>query len=276
MTVYAIGATSLIGGGSGALDAEHVNDADGNLQIHDGDPAFVCVQGDVIYHFIADADSGGVPDGEAVIKPLWESDGVSYTGDLRWIRHYVFGIGGEAFTTALKNKLEGVEALADVTDAVNVAAAGAVMSETDPVFSAWDKDYADLSNTPTLGTAAAENVGAFAPALGADDNYVTDAEKSVVGNTSGVNTGDQDLSGKENTGVASGLVTAHESAYDHSLIGTALQADGTKAMTGNLNMGTHKITGVVDPVDDQDAATKKFVMDQIENALAKAAVLGTL
>ena len=31
----------------------------------------------------------------------------------------------------------------------------------------------------------------FAPAMGADDNYVTDAEKTVIGNTSGTNTGDQ-------------------------------------------------------------------------------------
>lgn len=30
-----------------------------------------------------------------------------------------------------------------------------------------------------------------APALGVNDNYVTDAEKTVIGNTSGVNTGDQ-------------------------------------------------------------------------------------
>ena len=34
----------------------------------------------------------------------------------------------------------------------------------------------------------------FAPALGVDDNYVTAAEKVVIGNTSGTNTGDQDLS----------------------------------------------------------------------------------
>jgi len=31
----------------------------------------------------------------------------------------------------------------------------------------------------------------FAAAMGADDNYVTDAEKTVIGNTSGTNTGDQ-------------------------------------------------------------------------------------
>jgi len=30
----------------------------------------------------------------------------------------------------------------------------------------------------------------YASPLGADDNYVTDAEKTVIGNTSGVNTGD--------------------------------------------------------------------------------------
>src|SRR5690606_28453345 len=34
----------------------------------------------------------------------------------------------------------------------------------------------------------------FAPALGADDNYVTNAEKILLSNTSGINTGDQDLS----------------------------------------------------------------------------------
>ena len=32
--------------------------------------------------------------------------------------------------------------------------------------------------------------------------------------------------------------------------------------TGNLVMNTHKITGVVDPTADQDAATKKYVNDE--------------
>ena len=41
-----------------------------------------------------------------------------------------------------------------------------------------------------LDFASAAHTG-FAPALGADDNYVTDAEKIVIGNTSNTNTGDQ-------------------------------------------------------------------------------------
>ena len=75
-----------------------------------------------------------------------------------------------------------------------------------------NKDLSDASNT--LGSANVTAAGAlmesevinlaqvkafdstdYAAALGADDNYVTDAEKTVIGNTSGTNTGDQDLSG---------------------------------------------------------------------------------
>lgn len=36
--------------------------------------------------------------------------------------------------------------------------------------------------------------GVYEPIKGADDNYVTDAEKIVIGNTSGINTGDQSAS----------------------------------------------------------------------------------
>jgi hypothetical protein len=56
---------------------------------------------------------------------------------------------------------------------------------------------ADGSANQILQTDGAGNLSFssnYAPALGADDNYVTDAEKVVIGNTSGVNTGDQDLS----------------------------------------------------------------------------------
>jgi hypothetical protein len=42
-----------------------------------------------------------------------------------------------------------------------------------------------------------------------------------------------------------------------------LLADGTRAMSGELSMGNHKITNLVDPTADQDAATKKYVIDQI-------------
>lgn len=40
-----------------------------------------------------------------------------------------------------------------------------------------------------------EGDAAYAPVLGGNDNYVTDAEKTKLSNLSGTNTGDQDLSG---------------------------------------------------------------------------------
>jgi len=84
----------------------------------------------------------------------------------------------ENFTTADHAKLDGIEAGADVTDTANVTAAGALM----------DSEVTNLADVKAFDPAD------YAAALGADDNYVTDAEKVVIGNTSGTNTGDQDLS----------------------------------------------------------------------------------
>ena len=38
---------------------------------------------------------------------------------------------------------------------------------------------------------------------------------------------------------------------------TFLRRDGTKSATGPLNMDTNRISNVVDPLDDQDAVTKR-------------------
>ena len=57
-----------------------------------------------------------------------------------------------------------------------------------------------------------------------DHYHLTGADVTRLATTSGTNTGDQDLSGKENVGVASGLISTHNSTYDHDLIATALQS----------------------------------------------------
>lgn len=43
-----------------------------------------------------------------------------------------------------------------------------------------------------------------------------------------------------------------------------LRTDGTGEMTGALNLGHNKITNVIDPIDQQDAATKAYVERAIE------------
>jgi hypothetical protein len=88
------------------------------------------------------------------------------------------------------------------------------------------------------------------------------ANASVTGD----NTGDQDLSGKEDVGVASGLVGTHESTYDHSLIGTALQSEtdplslhtsGDNTTNLDIDLETSgKITGEMAKVQDTEPSSQ--------------------
>jgi len=146
--IYAIGATALTGGGSGALDAVYVDAVGDDPGIADRYVAIVFVQGDAVYHYIADADSGLDEDSPDVIKPDWQSEGVAYDGALRWILTNIRPLptGAEikalyeaeantnAFTDAEKSKLSGIETGADVTDAVNIASSiHGVSGKTTPV-----------------------------------------------------------------------------------------------------------------------------------------------
>ena len=71
-------------------------------------------------------------------------DGSNITG--------ISGVSDNNFTTALKNKLDAVEASADVTDATNVTAAGALMdSELTSIANVKALDQSVVSGaTPTF------------------------------------------------------------------------------------------------------------------------------
>ena len=84
----------------------------------------------------------------------------------------------EELTASATRTFLNVEDDADKTDTANVEAAGALM----------DSEVTNLAEVKAFDSTD------YAAALGTDDNYVTDAEKTVIGNTSGTNTGDQDLS----------------------------------------------------------------------------------
>lgn len=55
-----------------------------------------------------------------------------------------------------------------------------------------------------------------------------------------------------------------------------VKKDGTTAMTGALNMNSHKITSVTDPTNDQDAATKKYVDSAISGLPTPMQFKGTI
>ena len=112
-------------------------------------------------------------------------------------------------TTARKITLSGadVDIVGSGTAVITFPSATSTLATLDLAETLTNKDLSAASNT--LGSANVEAAGAlmdsevtnlaqvkafdstdYAAALGADDNYVTDAEKTVIGNTSGTNTGD--------------------------------------------------------------------------------------
>ena len=185
MTVYAIGATSLIGGGEGALDAVYVESngvapwsgAGETPGVHNGDPAFVTVQGDKIYHYIADSTSGAAESSPSVIKPDWASLGVAYTGDLRWILHDVYKAHTQGTDTALGTvSAKNPPIDADLALYRDSTAANAIVTSTWTQVKAFLKTYFDtLYNKYVLENHASKHTD------GTDDiQSATAAQKGVA------------------------------------------------------------------------------------------------
>lgn len=142
-----------------------------------------------------------------------------------------------AFVNGDKTKLNGIEAGADVTDTANVTSAGALM----------DSEVTNLAQVKAFSSAD------YAPALGTDDNYVTDAEKVVIGNTSGTNTGDQDLSSYATTAA----VAASYQPLDSDLTTIAAASNGAvlAATTASfLTADETKLDGIEAGADVTDTA----------------------
>lgn len=136
---------------------------------------------------------------------LYYSIGTSTTAD--WVQ--VFTASGGSLLSDLTLTDASVTAdlimFEDVTDSTAKArtvanflsdqgiVAGATVNATDAAL----RDRASHTGTQAISTVTGLQTAldGKAASLGADDNYVTDAEKVVIGNTSGTNTGDQDLSG---------------------------------------------------------------------------------
>jgi len=122
------------------------------------------------------------------------------------------------FTTALKNKLDGIEASADVTDATNVAAAGALMdSEISSLASVKAINQSLISGaSPTFGTANMSDAS--------NKRFMTDAQESKL---DGIEAG-ADVTDKTN--VAAAL---------NSNLGSLTIGDSNDNITisGNLTVG---------------------------------------
>ena len=156
------------------------------------------------------------------------------------------------FTDADHTKLNGIEASADVTDATNVTAAGAVMDNEVTNLAqvkAFDSsDYATAAQGTLATNALPKSGGAMTGAITTNSTF------------DGVDIATRD-----------GVLTTTTNTANAALP----KAGGT--MSGAIAMGTSKITGAGDPTANQDVATKAYVDTEVAGVVDSApAALNTL
>ncbi len=172
---------------------------------------------------------------------------------------------------------------------IMVANNGYLTNESDPVFNAWNKDYNDLTNKPTIPTVP-QNVSAFTNDAGyvTENTQLTETQVDAMVENNGYLTAEVDgsvtneiqdlqLAGNILTITKNGSATQIDlSPYldDTNAQLTEAQVDAMVAnngyltsetqnldnvLTKNNSAGNKNITNLADPVNAQDAATKAYV-----------------
>ena len=219
-------------------------------------------------------------------------DSPTFTGTVAGVSKAMVGLGNvdntsdanKPISTATQTALDGkqpldadltaIAALTATTDNFMVAAASAwasrtpAQAKTSLALVKGDVGLGNVDNTSDankpVSTATQTALDGKANTLGADDNYVTDAEKVKLSNLSGTNTGDQTLP-TDATIVTTDVTTNNVTTSKHGwapkgtagtsqfwrqdwTLGTptAVVADADKPATGSLTVDTAKyhVTGV--------------------------------
>lgn len=163
------------------------------------------------------------------------------------------------FTTVLKNKLDDIEADAEVNIIETVTVNNtALVPDANRIVKIYTIESAaftdDSTSTPNSPIKVTLTKGDTTTIVG-NIPKVSSSSAGVAPKGAAVSTQSQTTKFLREDG------TWAAPSYTNG--GDYVKKDGTTAMTGALNLNSHKVTNVTDPTSNQDAATKKYVDDLI-------------
>lgn len=173
------------------------------------------------------------------------------------------------FTTGYKEKLDNIESGAEVNDLENISLNGTpleVTSKTIALTTSFVDDSTSTPNSPVKLTVSDGNPN-HELAFG-NIPKVSSSSAGVAPKGATVSTQSQSTKFLREDGTWAAPSYTDGSAY--------VKKDGSVAMTNFLDMGTHIIKNVVDPTNPQEAATKKYVDDQISSVSGGMVFRGTI
>lgn len=166
------------------------------------------------------------------------------------------------FTTTLKNKLDDIEAGAEVNVIETINVNGTALTPASKVVNIYTITTAAFADDTTATAASPVKMtltDGNNQTVTANIPKVSSSSAGVAPKGAAVSTQSQSTKFLREDGTWAAPSYTNGADY--------VKKDGTTTMTGALNMGSHKITSVTDPTSDQDAATKKYVDGAVSSAI---------
>ena len=176
------------------------------------------------------------------------------------------------FSDSLKNKLDDIEADAQVniieTITVNGTEAEPNNNKVVAIYTINAAAFADDSITTPASPVKMTLTDGNNQTITANIPKVSDSSAGVVPKGTSVSSQSQTTKFLREDGTWA--------APSYTSVSDYVKKDGTIAMTGALNMNSHKITSVTDPTNAQDAATKNYVDSAISGLPTPMQFKGTV
>lgn len=176
------------------------------------------------------------------------------------------------FSDSLKTKLDEIESGAEVnvieTITVNGTEAAPNSSRVVAIYTINSATFADDSTATPASPVKMTLTDGNNQTVTANIPKVSSSSAGVAPKGNSVSTQSQSTKFLREDGTWA--------APSYTSVSDYVKKDGTTAMTGNLNMNSHKITSVTDPTNAQDAATKNYVDSAISGLPTPMQFKGTI